>query len=216
MLHRCGQVLLAPLLLGVICAGGCNTVPAAEFQAVQRDLQLSQERVQRLEQQVADQQTTIRSQQEQVARLRGIEKTAGVDDLVVPVRIELERMSGGYDNDGKTGDDGIVLYIQPFDRDGSVIKAAGTLDIKLLDLANPPDRMLIATYHFDPPTTRGMWYGRMWTHHFSARCPFPPNRLPEHPEVTAQVTFTDLLTGAALSTQGVFKITLPPKLNAGN
>src|SRR5690606_41710476 len=63
-----------------------------------------------------------------------------LDELVIPVKIELERMSGGYDEDGKAGDDGIVLYIQPMDKDGSVLKVAGTIKVTLYDLQNPPEQ----------------------------------------------------------------------------
>ncbi len=205
---RSGPSLLGVVAVAALAMPACNTVPGEKFQNVQRELQLAQEKIQQLERQVLDQQQTIRSQQEQVATLRGV-KTSDIDQLVIPDKIELERLSGAYDNDGKPGDDGIVLYVQPVDRDGSVIKAAGTIDVKLVDLANPPDDMVIATYHFDPPTTRSLWYGRLMTNHFTVRCPWPPNRLPEHPDITAQVTFTELLTGRVLQAQGVFKVKLP-------
>ena len=75
---------------------------------------------------------------EQTATLRDVK--ADVEDLIVPVKIELERFSGSIDTDNKPGDDALLLYVQPVDRDGSIIKAAGSIKVTLFDLANPPTK----------------------------------------------------------------------------
>ncbi len=169
------------------------------------------EQIRDLKQQLADEQDANRRLQADAARLRG-QPPETAEQLVVPASIRLEGLSGGYDRDGEPGDEGVVLYVQPIDRDGSVIKATGTLDVKLFDLARPEGRMEIGSYHFDVEQTRQMWYGRMWTHHFTAYCPFPEGVFPVNGDVTAVVTFTDLLTGRALRVQQAFKI--KPRLSA--
>jgi len=204
------RILLVVAMLALTSGQACNTVPGSKYQDTQRQLQASGEKIERLEKQVLDQSSQIRHLQDEAARLRGLDRN-DFDQLIVPVKIELEKQSGGYDTDGKPGDDGLVLYIQPIDADRHVIKAAGTLRVRLLDLAAPADRMELAPYHFDVPTTRGLWYGRMWTHHWTVRCPWPPNQLPEHDEITAYVEFTDLLTGRVLKTQQAYTVVLPAK-----
>lgn len=208
------RFLGAGMIFVPMALSGCvqNTVPAEKFQKVQRELQACQERSPRLEERIAAQQKTIDNQQSQIAELRGMDPETW-QELVYPVKIELARWSGAYDEDGRPGDDGLVLYIQPIDREGHVIKAAGELKITLLDLADPTAPVVIAAYEFDAPTTRGLWYGRMMTQHFTVRCPWPPGGEPRHDRITAQITFTDLLSGAVLTTQRVFEITLPPKLD---
>ena len=47
--------------------------------------------------------------------------TKRLELLNAPVRIEIERMSGGYDDDEVVGDDGVVVYLRPFDSVGDVI-----------------------------------------------------------------------------------------------
>ncbi len=197
------------LMLALLCVTGCTPgVPAEKFRDVQAKLLLAEEQVKRLESQLADQQETIRNLQAQIVKLRQI-KSDSIDDLIVPVKIELERLSGGYDNDGKVGDDGIVLYVQPVDADGHIVKAAGTLDIELFDLQAPSGQQRIAPYQFDAKTTRSKWYGRMWTNHFTVYCPWPPGKPPAHDLVTANVVFTDLLTGRSLKAQAAYKIKFP-------
>lgn len=203
------NLIVKPFIVaGFVSMLGCNVVPGEKFQATQRDLQLTQEKVSQLEAKTAEQQETIRNLQARIAELRKMD-TGAIDQLIVPVRIELANLSGGYDDDGKAGDDGIELFVQPIDRDQHVVKAAGALQVQLYDLANPDDGQLIFERSFDLPTTRSLWYGRMWTHHFTVRCPWPEGRPPAHNEITARVVFTDLLTGNSLKVQGVYKITLP-------
>lgn len=205
----CTRNLLWTLPVTLALSLACNTVPGEKYQAVQRELLTTQDQVKRLESQITDQEQTISRLQGQVAQMRGIDPK-NLDQLVVPAKIALERQSGGYDEDGKTGDDGVVLYVQVFDRDNDVIKAAGSINVTLLDLANPPDRYVIGEYRFDADKTRSLWYGRMWTHHYTVRCPWFQGRPPAHSEITARVEFVDLLTGRKLATQGTFTIQFPP------
>lgn len=207
-----GDSLVFCVLTMVFAAVGCNTVPGEKYQAVQRELQLSQEGNKRLLDQLAREQETVRQLQSQITQLRGGGKDT-YDELVAPVRIELDKMSGGYDTDGKPGDDGVALFIRPVDRDGDAIKAAGSLKVTLLDLLAPSNQNVLAEYHYDVQATRKLWYGRMWTYHFTVRCPWPPSGPPAHSELTAHIVFTDLLTGRSLTAQQTFKITIPPALS---
>lgn len=190
----------------LILLAGCAGIPVDRYNSVQQQLVECQESNRKIETQLADQQASISSLQEQVAALR--KSGAPFDDLVVPVKIELDRLSGGYDKDGKAGDEGIVLYIRPMDSDGSVLKVAGTIRVTLFDLQNPPERHTLGVYDFDAQQTRSLWFGRLMTNHFTVRCPFP--RVPEHDRITAEVAFTDLLTGRLLRAQEAYTIKRPP------
>lgn len=192
---------------------GCDTIPAEEFRTVQRESQAAKEQAGQLEQQLAAEQKTNRNLQEQLATVRGMDR-ATVDQLIVPVRIELASQSGGYNTDGKPGDDGVVLYVQPIDKDGHVIKAAGSISVTLLDLSEPSRPVVISEYDFDVPTTRTLWYGRFMTNHFTVRCPWPPSGPPLADEVTAHIEFTDLLTGRVLTAQNRFEIQHAAKLTS--
>lgn len=198
------------LLAAVLCPAGCaNVVPAEKYQTVQRELQHANERNRELETTIAAQQQTIRDLGARITALRQLDGDLE-QLLIVPERIELARLSGGYDDDGRPGDDGLVLYVQPFDRDQHVVKAAGTLTVKLLDPLNPPNSITYATYEFDLQHTRQLWYGRLMTQHFSVKCPWPQGHLPVHNEIIAHVVFTDLITGKSLTATGAFKINFPP------
>jgi hypothetical protein len=210
---RIQPVLVITLTCAVLGAGGCG-VPGSEYAKVERELLDVKEQVRKLQEQVAarDQALQILNSRE----ARGFNLTPKeLEELVVPVKIELERLSGGYDVDGEPGDDGLVLFVQPIDRDGDVVKAAGSIKVTLLDLANPPDQYLLGEYDFDVPTTRRLWEGRLWTNHFAVHCPWYKGKPPAHDMITARVEFLVLLTKQKLETQAVFKIQFPPGHVAG-
>lgn len=214
MLRHAGRTRLALAAAAMLTAAltGCQDIPVERYNETQKQLLEAQEKVKTLEAELAAQQQAQRNIEEQLAELRGSD--AALTDLVYPVKIELERMSGGYDRDGQPGHDGIVLYVQPIDADGNVIKAAGTINVKLFDLAAPADSTLIAEYRFDAKKTRSLWYGRLMTQHFTVHCPWPNGKPPAHSQVTAVVTFTDLLTGKPLTTQNVYEIQFPARRDA--
>lgn len=198
--------------LTLLSLSGCgNTVPTERYNQAQQELLACKESTTKLQSQLTDQERSIRTLQQQVSELRS--SKAPFDDLVTVDRIELDRLSAGYDTDGKPGDDGVVLYVQPKDKEGAVLKVAGTLKVTLFDLQNPPESNVLAEYNFDAKTTRGLWFGRLMTNHFTIRCPLPIR--PAHDRITAEVVFTELLTGRTFRAQGVYTLKLGPATRPG-
>ena len=183
--------------LGVVSVVSVGCGPDKSIQ-LRRDLQETQEKASKLEHQLADEQATVRSLQDRVATARGLNPDE-LKQLAVPVRIQLASQSGGYTEGDKPGHVGVVLYIQPIDQDGDVVKAIGSLRVTLLDLTEPTSPQVFATYDFDVPTMKTLWYGRLMTNHFTVRCPWPPGEAPTFNRITAVVEFTDLLTGRVLT-----------------
>lgn len=205
LLPLCHVLVLTSFLCG--CPG-----PADDLRRLKDQVEAQKARITTLEAALATAQRTADEQQKQIETLQQVEPDR-MARLVVPVRIELDRLTGGYDEDGRPGDDGVVAYVQPIDADGHVIKAAGSLRMEVFDLANPPERSLVAQGEWDADHTRPTWNGRMWTHHFTVRCPWPPpdRQPPDHDELTVRVQFTDLLTGKTFTAQRVCRVKLPPR-----
>lgn len=212
---RTGRFCAAYLALAAVIAvlAGCEAGRTEAFLEVQREAQALREQVNQLETQLTAEQQTVRGLQKRLATMRGMEPGL-LDQLVTPVRIELAGQSGSYTTPGSPEDAGIVLYVQPIDEDGHVIKAAGSFLVTLLDLSDPRNPSVVATYEFDVPTTRGLWFGRFLTNHFTLRCPWPPTGPPPIDEVTARVEFTVLLTGRVLIAQERFEVKRPPVVTA--
>jgi hypothetical protein len=128
-------------------------------------------------------------------------------------RIEIEQLSGGYDDDKLPGDDGVIVYLRPLDRVGDPIKVAGDIRIELFDLSLPEGQQKIGEYIIPVAKAQEMWYGRFMTYHFTIRCPWQ-ERPPVNPEVLVRASFLDYLTGRELNATREVRVLPPPALDA--
>lgn len=153
---------------------------------------------------------TIERQRVQIQSLQALGGPERLKLLGPVAGISLASLSGGYDDDGIPGDDGIVLYLQPRDAEGDILKAAGDIQVRLLDLANPPAQQLINECRWTAGEARSAWYGRLMTRHYTLRCPWGSGGPPRHTSVTARVVFNDLLTGQGFVTVQPIEVKLAP------
>lgn len=130
--------------------------------------------------------------------------------LFYPERIEIDKLSGGEDYDGKPGDDGVTVYLRPVDKQGDVIKVPGDITLQLYDLAAAPARNLIGEYRVPADQCSALWHGKLLTNHYTIKCPWPHGP-PEHNEITIRVTFVDYFTKRILSAQATCTVKLPPQ-----
>jgi len=130
-----------------------------------------------------------------------------MDKLFTVERIELGRYTAGVDLDKKPGDDGVRVYLQPIDRGGDLVKAAGSISVQLFDLSRP-EKNLIGRCDVPADAAGKLWFGGLGRSHyrFDVRWTTPPAA----PEVTVRASFTDLLTGKTFTAQKTCKVTPAP------
>lgn len=174
-----------------------------ENEALQHDKQ-------RLERVVAQRDGTIARLHQQVDKLEdfGPDRPA---DFFTPAKLEIASLSGGADYDGKPGDDGVTVYLQPRDAHGDVVKVPGRITIQLLDNTDMTSPHILGVYVFDDPEKLGrLWHSRFATNHYTLKCPFPPGaRLPDTRRVTVSAEFVDYLTGGTLTAVKEVPVTYP-------
>ena len=160
------------------------------------------------DEQLVAQKAALDQTNQQLAVARSISE----DDLkkiFYPEQLVIDKLSGGADYDGKPGDDGVTVYLQPVDKYGDVIKVAGDIRIQLYDLAASPAENLIGEYFVPVDQVAKLWHGKLWTNHYTIKCPWPHGP-PKHDEITVRATFTDYLTKRVVSAQSTCKVKLPP------
>ncbi len=204
--RRTLAVSLSPFLAFSLCCLGCDA-QTDSMRRLKDQVEAQKTQIATLEKNLADAQKTVDEQKQQIATLQkvGPDRMA---KLVVPTGIQFARLTGGYDDDGRPGDDGVVAYVQPVDVKGHVIKVAGSIRMQVFDLANPPGRQVVAEGEWDVDHVADMWNGRLWTGHYTVKCPWPPpdRKPPDHRELTIRVEFTDLLTGKTFTAQKVVEV----------
>jgi outer membrane murein-binding lipoprotein Lpp len=201
------QIFRPVALVAAVLLAGCNGPTTAErFRQLDQQVRDLNDQVDKLAKEGAAKDAMIEAQRKQITTLQHLGEKR-LDRLPHVERIELDRLTGGANYDGKPGDDGVTVYLQPIDQDGHVIKAAGEIRIQLFDLANPDGRRLIGEYRLDVDHTREAWQGRLMTYHYTVKCPWRAGP-PAHDEITVRVEFLDYLTGKTFRTQKLVKVRL--------
>lgn len=117
--------------------------------------------------------------------------------------LEIASRSGGMDTDKKTGHDVVVVFLKPKDRDGATIKAAGTIRVKLFDLAADEGNRLLAEKTINPSQCSDVFSDSLLTYHYRINLPL---KSPKHTELTIQAEFVDVLTGKPHRAQKAIRI----------
>jgi len=121
-------------------------------------------------------------------------------------RIKIPGYTNLYDKDKDGKKEKLIVHIQPIDRDGDIIKTAGSADVQLWDLNSPQaNQALLGQWHVEPNDLKKLWSAKFLT--TSYRLMFDvANKVESFEEpLTVKVTFTDYLTGKVFKEQKVIK-----------
>ena len=194
-----------PVLIGGCFLGGCAGVGAGGTkQASPAELAAENSR---LANQVAQQQRQLAQADEQLAALRGFPDDR-LAHLVQVADVRFGRYAGGYDADGDGVDDGVNAYLVLRDAEGQAIKAAGQVDIELLDLAAGHGDMQVGSWHYRIDQLTDYWLPGFMADHYRFKLTWPAGTVPQHPNLTIKLVYTDGLTGRVMEIQKMLGLLL--------
>jgi uncharacterized coiled-coil protein SlyX len=200
-----------PLLAVALAGGGLGFVVGCASpteRELRREITRLEDRIDEQNNRIAAQQITIAQLREQLDEVRALQPE-DLRHLVYPEKIVLASLTGGADFDDEPGDDGVVVYVQPVDRAGDVVKTAGELRVEVFDLSAPAGETLVTRCTYSPEELAEQWYSGMLTDHYTVRCPWQDSA-PRSRELTVRAVFTDFLTQRVMTAQTVVEITPTP------
>ncbi len=205
-LKRFGLFLPAMVLVLTLPAGfACNDQDRSNPRITQ--VQELQDKAAAQAREIVEKEAAILVQAARIRELQNLKGKQSIDHLVHVAKIQLAQLSGGYDDDEDSVDEGVVAYLQLLDQDGDIIKATGSVCVRLYDLSKAEGQQLVGSVELDAAGLRPLWYGRFLTYHYSIKVPWADGaKRAEHESITLHVTFTDLLTGDVFKTQEVVKV----------
>ena len=118
--------------------------------------------------------------------------------------IRTARYTGFYDKDEDGRREKLLVYLQPIDENGDIIKAAGTVHAQLWNLEDPNGAALLGQWQVQPAELHKLWISALVSEY---RIPFDVSLTPEllARPLTVKVAFTDYLTGEIFREQHVIK-----------
>lgn len=166
-----------------------------------------------LEGQVTGLEEQVQAQRRMIASLQAAHPTTQhlgpgeLQKLYVAYGIKFARMTGGADLDIRSpGDEGLRIYITPYDETGQPIQAAGSVVVEAFDLDEPRDSR-VGRWEFSAVETRKHWQSLLLESAYVLTCPW--QKIPRHSLLTIRVTFTDELTQASFTIQRPVTVVLP-------
>ena len=110
-----------------------------------------------------------------------------------------------YDKNNDSKKESLIVYLQPVDKNGDIIKAAGSVDIQLWDLNSNEDNALMGSWQVRLEELRKLWFATIVTINY--RLTFDVSNMIEeyNQPLVVKMTFTDYLSGRTFTEQKVIK-----------
>ncbi len=138
---------------------------------------------------------------QQVATLSGLDKKSRLSQLATLTKIALGKRTGLYDKNNDRVKDSLLVYLEPTDTQQDYIKAIGTVEVELWNLANPAAQAKLAEWVLKPAELQKHWGGNVMAAYYRLPLNLHDNLTGKEKELTVKVTFTDLLSGKVLTAQ---------------
>jgi hypothetical protein len=118
--------------------------------------------------------------------------------------LRIARLSNFFDKNSDGKQEKLIVYIQPVDAEGDIVKAAGTVSVQLWNLNNPNGEAMLGQWKVEPAELRKLWFDSFSTGY---RLTFDrPKAVGVFSQpLTIKVTFTDYLTGQSFRAQQVIE-----------
>ena len=201
---RCSAVV--PVLL-CSCAlmhfvGGCESsnrkIPLAEQVRT-----LRQEKKQ-LTRQLKQSRTKAEQLKKQAQVLSGLPEDK-LENLYDLQKIKITRYTDFYDKDKDGKKEKLIVYVQPIDEEGDIVKATGAVDVQLWDLNKKDGQALLGQWHVKPDELKKLWLVTLITTNYRLTFDVADKIGDAEETLTVRVTFTDYLSGKVFKEQKAIK-----------
>jgi len=196
---KCGIFTIFLLVL----IAGCKN-PGGQTVFAERFVKLEQEQIQ-LQKEITLLKTENDQLKKQIHVLSELPKEVKGENIYCLQRIKIHGYTNIYDKDEDGTKESLIVYIQPIDQVGDIIKAAGEVEIQLWDLNRDDSKALLAQWTVTSEELRKCWLTTLITMNY--RLIFDvSDKVEQYQEpLTVKVTFTDYLSGKTFKEQRVIK-----------
>ncbi len=141
----------------------------------------------------------------QVQTLSVVKDDTKPEDIYDLQKVRIWRYTNLYDKDEDGKIESLIVYLQPVDSDGDVIKAAGNAEVQLWDLNRQQAQALLGTWKVSSGEIKKEWYATVIASNY--RLIFDISKLIDKYEkpLTVKVKFTDLLSGKTFTEQKIIE-----------
>ena len=196
------------LLSSVFClcvVAGCENANSIRTPLVEQIGNLTEQNKQ-LENQLEQTRAENKQLTKQMHVLSGLPEEVKGENLYRLEKIEIGKYTGFFDKDDDGTKEKLIVYIQPIDEEGDIIKATGAVDVQLWDLdSSEADQALLGQWRVEPGELKKLWFATMVTINYRLTFDITDKVKSFDEPLTVKVAFTDYLTGKVFKEQKVIK-----------
>jgi len=142
---------------------------------------------------------------EQIRILSRVEKDVEIEEIYGLKGIRLTRYTNLYDKDNDGRKETLIVYLQPVDNNGDIVKAAGAVDVQLWDLSKEAEQALLGQWRVERDELKKMWYNSFLVVNYRLNFNAGEKTAQFKDPLTVKVAFTDYITGRVFEEQRVVK-----------
>lgn len=194
--------ILAGCLLAI--AAGCESTnakipPAEQIQTLRREKR-------ELARQFEKSKLENKDLKKQIRVLSGLPPGVKPENLYRLQSIKITKYTNFYDKDKDGKKEKLIVYIQPIDEDGDIIKAVGAVDVRLQDPNKNDDQTLLGQWHVEPNKLKKLWFAGFISANYKLTFDVADKIDKLEEPLTVKVSFTDYLTGNVFNEEKLIRI----------
>ncbi len=141
----------------------------------------------------------------QIMVLSGLPTDTKLENFYNLQRVKITGFTNFYDKDKDGRREKLIVYIQPIDQDGDVVKATGSVDVQLWNLNKANGKALLGQWHVKPDELRKLWFATLVTINYRLTFDVADKIEKFEEALTVKLTFTDHLSGKVFKQQKVIE-----------
>jgi len=141
----------------------------------------------------------------QIQVLSGLPADAKLKNFYNLQRVKISGYTDFYDKDKDGRKEKLIVYIQPIDQDGDVVKATGSVEVQLWNLNRPNGNALLGQWRVEPDELRKLWFATLITINYRLTFDVADKIEKLEEPLTVKLTFTDHLSGKVFKEQKVIE-----------
>ncbi len=195
------------LLSSVFClyfVAGCGSPAISKNPLAEQVDTLTQDK-RELTRQIEQLESKNKALQKQITTLHGLADDVKLKDLCDVQRVKITKYTNLFDKDKDGKKETLIVYLQPIDQDGDIVKVAGVVDIQLLDLKKDQGPVLLGKWRVTPPQLRKLWFSALLKTHYRLTFDVSDKVDSFEKPLTVTATFTDYLSGKVFEEQKLIK-----------
>lgn len=141
----------------------------------------------------------------QIEVLAGVKPETRFENLYRLESVKLVKRSGFYDKNKDGKKESLIVYIQPMDEQGDIVKATGAVDVELWDLNKKDGEAMLGKWRVEPNELKTLWFAGFMGLNYRLTFDVVDKIEGVKEPLTVKVIFTDYLTGKVFNKQAVVK-----------